>query len=196
MVAAHDVHEIIRNEIGFFPREDDLALDIGDDLGLLVFLEVFVIVGDVNVNLFQLAQLLGREIALFPALEKRHLNIRVDAKCHGHTVAGPEIFFEKTHIAALLIILRRDEFGGVVEPGRDVVVGQFILHGLPVQRLAHHVGRLAAAVRVLLAIGQHPVAVGPGEEIALRIKVGDEHILQPEIPGQRVQQNHVEKLIR
>ena len=52
-----------------------------------------------------------------------------------------------------------------------------------------------AAVRVLLAIGQHPVAVGPGEEIALRIKIGDEHILQPEIPGQRVQQDHVEKLI-
>ena len=59
VVAAHDVHKIIRNEIAFSPREDDLALDVGDDLGLLVFLEVFVIVGDVNVNLFQLAQLLG-----------------------------------------------------------------------------------------------------------------------------------------
>ena len=34
VVAAHDVPEIIGDEVGFLPREDDLALDVGDDPGL------------------------------------------------------------------------------------------------------------------------------------------------------------------
>ena len=65
----------------------------------------------------------------------------------------------------------------------------------PIQGLTHHILGQAAAIRVSLVIRQHAVAVGPREESALRVKIRDEHVLQPEIAGQRVQQDNIEKLI-